>query len=98
MQILFRCTLPWGRIEPHFSFIIALIQSSGTICAEGLGHCHMGICGSHLAQCQLLWGNHGKVSDRRCFHLNTRGDVKVSLINPTSDEWGASECSLSGVL
>merc|ERR1719348_2475587 len=27
-------------------------KSSGTICGKGLGHCHMGICGSHLAQCQ----------------------------------------------
>ena len=49
--------------------------ASGLPCSHGF--CHSGHCASHLAQCQLLWGQEARPSHPRCFSLNTRGDHQV---------------------
>ncbi|KAK7109317.1 disintegrin and metalloproteinase domain-containing protein 12-like [Littorina saxatilis] len=47
----------------------------GQSCSSGQSYCYQGLCNTHNAQCQLLWGNTGRVSDPICFrNLNTRGD------------------------
>ena len=51
--------------------------ASGLPCSHGF--CHSGHCASHLAQCQLLWGQEARPSHPRCFSLNTRGDHQVGL-------------------
>ena len=45
------------------------------------GYCHAGHCGSHLAQCRVLWGDQASPSHPACFSLNTRGDTQVRQEN-----------------
>nr|KAG5708378.1 hypothetical protein BaRGS_034409 [Batillaria attramentaria] len=48
---------------------------NGVSCGGGQSYCYKGKCNTHNAQCQLLWGSTGRVSDPICFQqLNIRGD------------------------
>ena len=50
-------------------------KAPGLACSDGAGFCHSGRCGSHQAQCRLLWGDEARPSPPQCFSLNRRGDL-----------------------
>ena len=49
-------------------------KAPGLTCEDGEGFCQGGRCGSHQAQCRLLWGDEARPSQSQCFRLNRRGD------------------------
>lgn len=51
-----------------------LHKAPGLPCSGGQGFCHSGQCGSHQAQCRLLWGAEARPARPQCFRLNRRGD------------------------
>ncbi|KAK3094656.1 hypothetical protein FSP39_004580 [Pinctada imbricata] len=50
-------------------------RQNGQKCMNGqASYCYNGTCKTHTAQCKLLWGSTGRVSDPICFqHLNING-------------------------
>ena len=65
-------------ISSVISTVISTLQATGTGCGDGTGHCYSGRCGSHLAQCRLLWGPGVSVAAEECFQRNLRGDTQVA--------------------
>ncbi|KAL8618034.1 hypothetical protein ACOMHN_021754 [Nucella lapillus] len=65
----------------------------GLACADDKSYCYKGKCNTHSGQCQLLWGNTGRVSDPICFQqLNTRGNHDGNCgYNWTTDRYKTCE-------
>ena len=73
-------TVIFTVISSVISSVISTHQATGTGCGDGTGHCHSGRCGSHLAQCRLLWGPGVSVAAEECFQRNLRGDTQVAAV------------------
>ena len=81
------CFIFWYFLFFDFFFVVVISVFVG-VCAEMncslsrncimfhlQSYCYKGMCNTHNRQCQLLWGNTGRVSDPICYQqLNMHGN------------------------